>query len=67
MAKKVFVRCLNCRFAYLRRPGSDPVLAKCAHIAYNEVASRLHTCAYFEKGAQVVHPEPPIKQWYEKR
>lgn len=60
-AAKTPVRCVDCRHAYLRRPGNDPVLARCPFLSYCNPANHRHFCAHYEErqASPLVHPEPP--------
>lgn len=52
MAKKASnpkVRCIECRHAELMQWDNNPVISKCPHALYRQVANSLRSCSFYER------------------
>ena len=51
MAKKTInrVKCIECKHAELMQWDNNPVISKCCHHIYRQVANALRSCTLFEK------------------
>jgi hypothetical protein len=62
MAKKEAkpkVKCFDCKKPELFQWDNNPIIAKCPHLLYRQVANALRTCNLFEKRIK----EPIIKHF----